>query len=105
MPSKTDNIKIDCPFIDRRVKLLPCQKEMVVYYYNKGFSQRKIAKMFNVSRRLIVFIIYPDRLIKNYEARLDNGGSAQYYKGGKEWATTVRTHRQYKKSLFKNLNS
>lgn len=102
MPYKTEKIRFDCPFFDKRSKLLPCQKEMIVYYSKRGYSQRKLAAMFNVSRRLITFIIDPQKLKKNYEARLELGGSKIYYKGGPEWAEAVRNHRRRKHSILKS---
>lgn len=102
MPYKTDTVKIDCPFFDRRTKLLPCQKEMMVHYSKLGYSQRKLASMFNVSRRLVTFIICPEKKVKDLQNRADRGGSAIYYKGGEEWAKTMRTHRKHKYSLLKN---
>lgn len=99
MPYRTEKLKIDCPFMDRRTKLLPCQKEMVLHYHNLGYSQRAIARMFNVSRRLIIFIIHPERLAKNLDARRDRGGHKAYYDREKnnEYA---KTHRRYKHKLL-----
>ena len=102
MPYKTERIKFDCPFLDRRTKLLPCQKEMMMYWHLQGLSQRKIAAMFSVSRRLVIFYTQPEKLKKNLEARSDRGGSKAYYKGGKEWAETIREHRKYKYETLKN---
>jgi transposase len=96
MPYKTDKMKLDSPFLDRRVKLLPCQKEMIIYWTNHGLSQRKLAKMFNVSRRLITFIQDPKKKERDLQNRAERGGWKQYYKGGEEWAGTQREHRSYK---------
>lgn len=101
MPYITEKLSIGCPFMDRRTKLLPCQKEMVLHYHKLGYSQRVIAKMFNVSRRLIVFIIYPEKHEKNYQARLDKGGSKQYYDKNKN-SEYKKTHRRYKQKILKN---
>lgn len=101
MPYKTEKLKIDNPFFDSRTKLLPCQKEMVLFYADKGLSQRKIAKLFNVSRRLIIFIIYPERKEKNYQNRLDRGGSTIYYDREKH-NIYMSKHRKYKHNLLKN---
>ncbi len=102
MPYKTEKIKFDCPFLDRRTKLLPCQREMMVYWYNEGLSQRKLASMFNVSRRLVIFTTQPEKHKKNFQARIDRGGSKIYYKGGKEWAETMKKHRHYKHETLKH---
>lgn len=102
MPRKTDTIAIDCPFLDRRIKLLPCQKERMLSLYNLGYSQRKLAAIFNVSRRLVQFTTCPEKKVKDLENRRDRGGSMAYYKGGQEWAATIREHRDYKKQIFNN---
>jgi hypothetical protein len=104
MPSKLDKEKIGDPFLDRRIKLLPCQKEMVFWWYERGLSINKIAKLFNVNKRLIQFTLFPERKKKNLEHRADRGGYAAYYKGGPEWAKTVKEHRDYKKHLNQNYN-
>jgi transposase len=103
MPYKTEKISLPSEFMDRRIKLLPCQKEMVIFWTEKGLSQRKIAKMFNVSRRLITFIQDPSKKEKDLKNRAERGGSKIYYKGGKEWAETMKEHRRYKYSVLKNL--
>lgn len=100
MPYKTDKLSIGCPFMDRRTKLLPCQKEMVLHYHKLGHSQRKIAKMFNVSRRLIIFIISPEKLERNLQARQDRGGTKQYYDKSKH-KEYQKTHRRYKYEILK----
>lgn len=102
MPYKTDKMKLDSPFLDRRVKLLPCQREMVIFWTERGLSQRKIAKMFNVSRRLITFIQDPRKKEKDLQNRAERGGSKVYYKGGQEWAETQKNHRQYKYKVLKD---
>lgn len=99
MPRKTDGMKIGDSFLKRSSKLLPCQKEMVVYWAARGYSNRQLASMFNVSRRLIQFIVDPDKHKANLEKRKANGGSAAYYK--KEYhAKKTKEHRIYKKELF-----
>lgn len=103
MPYKTDKIKFDCPFLDRRCKLLPCQKEMIHYWYMHGASINGLARMFHVNKRLIQFELFPERKVKNLKDRADRGGSSVYYKGGKEWSETIKNHRKYKHSVLKNI--
>jgi len=103
MPYKTDRMKIDCPFMDRRTKLLPCQRERMISLRNLGYSQRKLAAIFSVSRRLVTFVTDPQKKVKDLENRRDRGGSAVYYKGGKEWADTMKDHRRYKHSILKSI--
>lgn len=103
MPYKTEKIALNDAFLKRSTKLLPCQKEMILYWGNKGLSQRKIAKMFNVSRRLIIFILFPDKLKANKEARKDRGGSMIYYKKDKH-KEAINSLRKHKENLFKYQN-
>jgi hypothetical protein len=102
MPYITDKQKIDCAFFDRRTKLLPCQRERMIYLHNQGLSQRKLASIFSVSRRLVQFVTCPEKKVKDLENRRDRGGSMAYYKGGEEWAKTMREHRRYKYELLTN---
>lgn len=100
MPRKTDAMAINDVFIDRRVKLLPCQKEMVLYWREKGLSQRQLAKMFKVSRRLITFVLDPEKQKENLKRRAERGGHKQYYDKDKH-AEAIRDHRNYKKKALK----
>lgn len=102
MPYKTDKVKINDPFLDRRTKLIPCQREMVHYWYQNNLSITKIAQMFKVNKRLIQFELFPERKQKNLSDRQKNGGSKQYYSGGEQWNQTMKNHRQYKYNTLKN---
>ena len=102
MPYKTEKMKLDSPFLDRRCKLLPCQKEMMIWWWKEGLSQRALARMFNVSRRLVQFTCMPEKLEQCMERRAERGGWKQYYKGGEEWAKTMQDHRKYKHKLLKD---
>lgn len=101
MPYITENIAFKDPFLDKRTKLIPCQREMVHWWYKQGLSINKIAKTFNVSKRLIQFELFPERKAKNLSDRQDRGGSSIYYKGGESWAKTMREHRAYKYKVLK----
>jgi len=76
---------------------------MVLYWTQQGLSQRKLAAMFKVSRRLITFIQDPKKQEKNLEDRAARGGSKAYYKGGEEWNETMKRHRRRKHELLKHL--
>lgn len=99
MPYKTDKKAIDDPFLDRRTKLLPCHKEMIIFWRNKGLSQRELARMFNVSRRLITFVIDPDKQKSNLARREERGGSNIYYDKDSH-TKSVRHHRRYKHQIL-----
>lgn len=99
MPRKTDSIPIKNKELDRRIKLTDADRTQIRILYETGdYSQRKLALMFNVSRRLIGFIINPEKLKANLEAREKRGGWKQYY-NSEEHAKYVKGHRDYKKKL------
>lgn len=102
MPYITDKIALKDPFLDRRVKLIPCQREMVHYWFRNGLSINKIAKTFKVNKRLIQFELFPERRAKNLSDRQDRGGTSIYYKGGEGWNKTMREHRKYKYTTLNN---
>jgi hypothetical protein len=101
MPYKIEKIKINDPFLDRRIKLIPCQIEMINLLHGQGWSQRKLASRFKVSRRLITFILFPEKREKNYQKRVLKGGSMQYYNKEKH-TIAIRETRQYKHKILKN---
>ena len=100
MPRKTDLIPIKDKFLDRRTKMLPCQKERAMEMVLKeGYSINSVAKCFHVHKRTIQFLCFPERLEKNKQDRADRGGTMQYY--NKEYHTDkIREHRDHKKHLF-----
>lgn len=101
MPYKTEKLAIADPFLSRRVKLLPCQREMIHFWYARGLSINKLAKLFNVNKRLIQFELFPERKKKNIELRRDRGGSAIYY-NREENNEAQREHREYKQKILKH---
>lgn len=103
MPRKTDTMPLTNPFLKRSSKLLPCQKEMIVFWGKRGATQRQLASMFNVSRRLIQFTLNPDSHKRNLERRKEMGGSMVWYNKEKH-TQSIREHRQYKKDLFTKTN-
>jgi transposase len=76
---------------------------MVVYWYKvMGMSITKIAKMFRVNKRLIQFILFPERQKKNLELRADRGGSTIYY--DREYHNqAANEHRAYKYKTLKEI--
>ena len=101
MPYKTEKTAINDPFLDRRTKLLPCQREMVHYWYGIGTSINGIARIFKVNKRLIQFELFPERHKKNLQHRRDRGGSVIYY--DKEYHNEhMNDHRAYKYKLLKD---
>lgn len=60
MPYKSEHVKLP-PEYDRRRKLMDDDKIKIIELYQKGISQRELARRFNVSRRLIGLIIDPKK--------------------------------------------
>ena len=83
---------------DKRVKLTQREREQIKKLYNE-ISQRKLAKMFNVSRRLIQFIGDPQQLQENIKRNKERGGYKQYYDKNKR-KEYMKTHRKYKQELM-----
>ena len=100
MPRKSDKLTISNKKLDRRVKLTEEQKEEILDLKDSGISQRKVASMYNISRRMVQFIWFPEKLEQNRARRKERGGSKQYYDKEKNNAA-MRKHREYKKELFK----
>lgn len=66
-----------------------------------GSSQRMLAKMFRVSRRLITFVLDEKKLKANIERRQERGGTKQYYDRGKN-REYIKKHRKDKHNRLKD---
>ena len=97
MPYKSEKIKIVSTEYDRRRKLTDEDKKEIKELV--GMSIRGIARMYGVDKRLIQFILYPERHEKNLADRREKGGSMQYYDKEKH-TESMRKHRHYKQQLF-----
>lgn len=89
MPYRSDNIPIAGTKHDKRAKLTQDERNAIVILVQKGYSQRKLAAMFRVSRRLVQNIINPQ---PRSPARKR---SAEY------WAEAKRKYRKRKQELLK----
>ncbi len=87
-------------FLTGELSYYPAKKKRVLSLHNTGASQRKLAAMFGVSRRLITFVIDPSKQLANLERRQERGGTKQYYDKSKH-ADSMRTHRIYKHQILK----
>lgn len=101
MPYKFETNHIKLPKDkDRRVKLSLEDKTIISELYKTGnYSQRTLAKQFNVSRRTIQFIIDSSKLEQNKLARELRGGYMTYYDKDKN-TEYIRNHRKYKKTIL-----
>lgn len=98
MPYRSEKIRIAGTKNDRRVKLTEQDKADILEL--TGMSIRGIARMYGVDKRLIQFILYPERKAKNLLDRKNRGGSMAYYDKDKQ-KEYVKKHRHYKHELYK----
>lgn len=100
MPYKSEKIKLPKE-LDRRIKLTNEQKEEIKYKYSTGFySQRKLADEYNVSRRLITFVLDENKAKRNAELLKERKADGRYKPTKEDWAATMKEHRQYKQTLY-----
>lgn len=103
MPYKSEKIKIEGTKLDRRRKLTEDQKDYIRWLRKEeGLSQRQLAAMFGVSRRLITFILDPEKEKKSKvrAKQLRQEGRYKYTK--EQWAEVMKEHRHYKNNLHKD---
>ena len=101
MPYKSSGLKLS-DTQKRSRKLSDKDRLEIQESYAKGnISQRALAVAYGVSRRTIVFTIYPERRKQNYQRRVERGGSKQYYDKDKH-TKAIRETRKYKQELYLN---
>lgn len=100
MPRKSDNVPINNPSLDRRVKLTEEQRMQIKeIYLAGGTSYQKLADEYGVSKRLVMFIVNPEKekiAKEQYKQRRKDG---RYY-NKEEHTRQIKEHRQYKKKLY-----
>lgn len=80
MPYKSEKKNVAGTQYDSRVKLTGEDKDRIRWlYYNTETSQRKLAKQFGVSRRLIQFITDPEKEKKCKEQFAERQKDGRYY--------------------------
>ena len=85
--------------LKRSAKLTDEERDEI-YINQNELSQRALAKLYGVSRRLIQFIRFPEKHEQNMRRRKERGGSAIYY-NRKKHTGSMRKHRRYKTQLYK----
>lgn len=104
MPKLVDKLSLKNEFLDKRVRLLPCQREMIHYNYLKfQCSIHKLSKIFKVDRRLIQFELFPERKLQNVLKRKERGGWTQYYDKDTH-RISIQTHRNNKDEINNQFN-
>ena len=99
MPHEHDinNIKL-VGLQDRRRKLTDEQKVEIIRLYDEGWSMRKLAKEFEVSKKLILLIVNPESKAKNDKYIKDNWREFQQTK--EEHKEAVKKTRHHRQELF-----
>lgn len=99
MPRKSDSMPIRNPEHDKRVKLTDADRENIRKDYEGGdISIRGLERKYKVSRRLIQFILFPERLEKSKKLYAERQKDGRYYDKDKHRAYTKK-HRDHKKEL------
>ena len=84
--------------IDKRIKLTEADRAAIIEAHNTGASINGLAREYGVSKRLVQFILYPERQKKNVQDRQARGGSTIYYERT-EHHEAIKNHRTYKREL------
>ena len=102
MPYKSETIKLSREQ-DRRIKLTDEQRQEIREKYASGhYSQRTLAKEYNVSRRTIQFTVDAEKYARAREQFKQRRKDGRYKPSKEEWAEIVRDHRRYKQRLYIN---
>lgn len=70
-------------------------------YMTEDVSQRRLAREYGVSRRLITFIVNPEREKRNRELLNKRKAKGLYKPDRKKHTEIIREYRRYKQKLFK----
>lgn len=101
MPYKSENIKIEGTSYDRRRKLSEDTKEYIRWLREEEqISYRKLADMFKVSKRLIIFVCNPEKERKAKDQFKERRRDGRYSTSKDERAEIMREHRRYKQDLY-----
>lgn len=84
--------------IDKRIKLSEADKAKIIEAHKSGASINGLAREYKVNKRLIQFLLFPERHKKNLQDRQERGGTMKYYEKEKHKAN-MREHRDYKLEL------
>lgn len=101
MPYKSEKIKIEGTSYDRRRKLSEDTKEYIRWLREEEkLSYQKLADMFKVSKRLIIFVCNPEKYDTCREQFKRRKKEGRYSVSKVEWNETMREHRHYKQELY-----
>jgi len=91
---------------DRRVKLTDAERADIRERYKAGEGVRSIARAYEgqCSRRMIQFVLFPERMAINAQHYKDREQHKTTYARvkGAEWAAIMREHRNYKHKILEH---
>lgn len=93
MTTYADTVNVTRQY-DRRVKYTEEDKQEMRDLAQAGYSEREISRRIPCSRRLVSFVLHPEKLIANRKVHT----SKKYTK--EEWRNLMAEHRRYKKALM-----
>lgn len=100
MPYNSEKKIIAGTSFDRRIKLSNEQREEIKRLYKEEhLSQRTLATIFKVSRKLISFVLFPEREKQSREYFRQAKRNGLYKPTKEQRAETMREHRHYKQQL------
>ena len=107
MPYKYQIEKLKIPKeLDRRIHLTDQDKLDILALYSSGhFGIREIARKYadKCTRRLIQFVIFPERRERARQGFLARRKDGRYKPTKEKWASIMREHRQYKQTIKDSL--
>lgn len=98
---KLDNINIGIEN-DKRIKIPKEDYPYIKQRHKNGEAIRAIARSYDVDKRLIQFILFPERLELNKKLRKERGGWKQYYNTDTR-REEMRKFRKHKRELLTNI--
>ena len=92
------------PAHDKRRKLAPEDRARILALHKRGdYSQRELARAFGVSRRLITFVLYPERALHAAAQFKERRKDGRYYNKD-DWRDAQRKHRAHLRKIKPALN-
>lgn len=102
MPYKFEKTPINNPKYDKRVKLTDEDRENIRKEYTTGLiSQRQLAEKYGVSKRLIQFVLSPEKAKEAKQQFLERQKDGRYYNKEKH-KEYMKNYRNHKKELYQN---
>ncbi len=102
MPSRLDNVRIPSALDRRKCELTDEDRKQIKHlYFVKGFGIRQISRLFEdkCSRRLIQFILFPERAELVHAQYKENRLDGRYY-DRERTRLAIASLRKYKKELL-----